>query len=49
MRRQRERHNDLRGAPACGLKLPIKKKHPAYKCMTDWNGGGVMCGYARLL
>ena len=29
-------------APACGLKLPIKKKHPAYKCMADQDGDGVV-------
>lgn len=30
-------------ARACGLKTPIKKDHPAYKCMTDRDGDGQVC------
>ncbi len=30
-------------ARKCGLKTPITKDHPAYKCMTDRDKDGVVC------
>ena len=30
-------------ARKCGLKTPIKKDHPAYKCMRDGDGDGQVC------
>ena len=30
-------------AKKCGLKTPVKKDHPAYKCMTDKDGDGEAC------
>ena len=30
-------------ARKCGLKTPIKKDHPAYKCMTDRDKDGMVC------
>ena len=31
-------------ARKCGLKTPITKDHPAYKCMTDRDKDGMVCG-----
>ena len=30
-------------ARKCGLKTPITKDHPAYKCMTDRDKDGMVC------
>lgn len=30
-------------ARKCGLKTPITKDHPAYKCMTDRDKDGLVC------
>ena len=30
-------------ARKCGLKTPLTKDHPAYKCMTDRDKDGVAC------
>ena len=30
-------------ARKCGLKTPIAKDHPAYKCMTDRDKDGLVC------
>ena len=30
-------------ARACGLKTPIVKDHPAYDCMNDRDGDGMVC------
>ena len=30
-------------ARKCGLKTPVTKDHPAYKCMTDRDKDGMVC------
>ena len=36
-------------ARSCGLKPPVTDDHPAYECITDTDGDGMVCGLARLV